>query len=67
MYSVMPEELTWATVQQHEAEARRTASHATRRSSGRSLRAVLARKLVQTGLRLDGSARDVALKTNGCC
>ena len=62
MYSFIPEELTWARVAEHELEARRTASRASRRSRGRSLRGVLARKLVQTGLRLDERAGDVALK-----
>ncbi len=70
MYSFIPEELAWATVQEREAEARRMAAQASRRSPRRSLRALVARRLVQTGLRLDGSARDVALKPavkGGCC
>jgi len=71
MYSYVPEELIWATIQEHELEARRVARRATRHRSGRSLRSVVARKLVQTGLRLDDRAGEAALKPavkkSGCC
>ena len=70
MYSHIPEELIWATIQEHELEARRRAKRSTRRASARSLRSRVARTLVQTGLRLDDRAGDVALKPaarGGCC
>jgi hypothetical protein len=62
MYTFITEELTWATVQEHELEARRAARHPTRRRAGRSFRSLVARTLVQTGLRLDGSAVEVVKK-----
>lgn len=62
MYGSIPEEVAWAAVQQHEAEARNIATRTTRRSSGRSLRSRVARKLVQTGLRLDDDAGVAVLK-----
>ena len=70
MYPHIPEELIWATIQEHELEARRAAKRSTRHTSGRSLRSLVARKLVQTGLRLDDQAGEVALnpaaKGGGC-
>ena len=35
MYAYIPEELIWATVQEHELEARRAAKRSTRHRSGR--------------------------------
>ena len=70
MYPHIPEELIWATIQEHELEARRRAKRSTRHASARSLRSRVARTLVQTGLRLDDRAGDVALKPaarGGCC
>ncbi len=62
MFGFVPEEMSWAAMQEHELEARRIAQHATRRGNGHSLRALLARKLVQTGLRLDDDAGIAVLK-----
>jgi hypothetical protein len=62
MFGYIPEEMSWAAVQEHELEARRIARSTTRRGNSHSLRALVARKLVQTGLRLDDDAGIAVLK-----
>jgi len=62
MYGFIPEEVAWAAIQEHDAETRNIAARTTRRSSGRSLRSLVARKLVQTGLKLDDDAGVAVLK-----
>jgi hypothetical protein len=64
VYGFIPEEISWATMQEHELDAQRIAAHPIRRARPRSLRAKVARKLVQTGLRLDDRAGIAVLKAS---
>lgn len=71
MISFVPEELAWVFVREREEAARRAPHSVTaRRARSRlPLRSLLARRLVEAGIRLDSTAREVAVKAaaNGPC
>ena len=61
------EELVWAINRERLEEARRMRPHTeSRPTSGQNLRSRLARTLVGAGIRLDRSARDLALEAPAC-
>ena len=61
------EELAWAIAQEWEEEARQMRRHSQHRPETKpALRSRLARKLVQTGVRLDRAAGESALKAAAC-
>jgi len=65
MHMFLPEDLTWALMQEREAEARRAAAHTVRRPAkpASSVRSALARRLVGLAVLLDGSVRDIVVAT----